>query len=668
MGGVSTTLCSYFERAVTSSTILSDRYYGVFLPWCSEVATRLELPAWDSYRDAWAVCTRDILKASSSAYHLSYLTLKPIAILLWIVLGQLWKFVLEHGGRSLHTGAVHLKLACVHFYRFQMSLNGTQLLGEAGVLLMCVGLYYFRKWLQKQTYWAKFVKWYKAKKRRLIQRYTDTVHKIAKVSKILAMALPHLVFFGVGVGLKIVVPGGIRYVTYETPTTAVLSLYYPFISTLVWVHTQRHDWGSNDDNKVEERNNNSSEAVNGVSKQKSDMAERKKKFETETEYGDKKKDSVGFMSETVALETTRYWLNYWQLYAVIQAVGSCLSMIPIVGRFLVSHPLVGFFTGEFKLFFFVWVFGMERLLGKTSKDDFLAEALPLRLIQNFIRPLILQLHSLVSDAISKEFWQKWVVSKTKTTLDIAVMVRAISEQRRDWLVHIVEEARVLTLPSITLLMPGFVTQFGVAYVQYMVPSAKSAEVSSKAMKVVYLQYWILHCGTAGLLHKLGGVLWWVPFSTHMIFLLWSYLILPQAIKSLYGILESELLAFGILPKGKNESVEKDGDSISVVKISDTKTAWLFQSLVDRLPSAVGETNETDQKDVVANQSTSSLQNTNEEPSEMLETNTESIIPKETKRKIIQASDDNQPPRLRMEASTDKTPVNAQDIDKDLDHE
>lgn len=76
---------------------------------------------------------------------------------------------------------------------------------------------------------------------------------------------------------------------------------------------------------------------------------------------------------------------------------------------------------------------------------------------------------------------------TKTMLDIAVMVRTISEERRDWLVHVVEEALVLTLPSITLLMPGFVTQFGVAYVQYMVPSTKSAEASSKALKHVYLQ-------------------------------------------------------------------------------------------------------------------------------------------------------------------------------------
>lgn len=231
----------------------------------------------------------------------------------------------------------------------------------------------------------------------------------------------------------------------------------------------------------------------------------------------------------------------------------------------------------------------------SNKDAFLAEALPLRLIHKFLTPLVLQLHSLVSETITKQVWQKWVVSKTKTTLDIAVMVRVLSEDKRDWLVHVAEEARVLILPSITLLMPGFVTQFGVAYVQYMVPCAKSAEAASKSAKLVYLEYWILHCGTSGLLHKLGGVLWWVPFSTHMIFLLWSYLILPQAIKSWYGILESELLAFGILPRGKNKNAaaceDGEGATTSVTTIRDTKTLRLFQSLVRRLPSAVVEANE-----------------------------------------------------------------------------
>ena len=646
MADVSSTLSSQIERIVASSTVLSERYHGIILPWCTQMAERLELPAWNLYRDAWAICTRDVLQASSSVYNLSYLTLKPILLLVWILLGHLWRFLLEHGGRSLHKAAIHLKMASIHFYRFQISLNKTQILGEAALLAMCVGLYYLRKWLLKQTYWAKFQKWYKLQKRKTIRSYTNTVHKIAKVSKILAMALPHLVFLAVGIGLIMVLPGLVRWITYETPTVVLLSLYYPFFSTLAWVHSQRHDFKSTHNNNTTSTSKNEIHSKTSPSKESqtttananananqsssnsNSAAERKKKFvqKAKAKASKTKKSAPSFVVETASLETTKYWLQYWQLYAFVQAFGSCVSMIPIVGRFLISHPIVGFLTGECKLLFFVWIFGMEKILGKTAaKDAFLAEALPLRLLHKFIRPLVLQLHTLVSDAISKEFWQKWVVSKSKTILDISVMVRAISSERKDWLLHIVEESRVLTLPSITLLMPGFVTQFGVAYVQYMVPSAKSAEASSSKTKLVYLQYWILHCGTAGLLHKLSGVLWWIPFSSHLIFLVWSYLVLPQSIQSWYGIVESELLAFGILPQGAASSTNNE----SAVKISETKTAWLFQSLVQRLPSAASNEREEEQEpDIQTNSTKEEAKSLQDESS--LQVSNETVVAQESK--------------------------------------
>ena len=418
------------------------------------------------------------------------------------------------------------------------------------------------------------------------------------------MALPHSIFLGLGVALRITFPEAVRWVTYDTPVMVLLSVWYPFISTLLWVHNQRHRHRHQrgDGSDKHNNNNNSGDGVDdndNDDKKKREkegdaksISERKKVFENnknkkKTSSNNNNKDNKSsvpeFVTETVALATTKYWLNYWQMYAVIQASGQCWSMIPIIGRFLTSHPIFNFLTGECKLFFFIWVFGMERILGNTTKDAFLAEALPLRLIQQLIMPLVLQLHNLISDAISKEFWQRWVVSKTKTALDIVVMVRMLSEEWRDWLLHIAEEARVLTLPSITLLMPGFVTQFGVAYVQYIVPSSKSAEAKSNSMKLVYLQYWILHCAVAGLLTKIDGILWWVPFSTHAIFLLWSYLILPQAIRNCYGILESELFAFGILPK--SGSGRHGSNNSTIADISETKTVRLFNSVLSRLPSA-----------------------------------------------------------------------------------
>lgn len=239
------------------------------------------------------------------------------------------------------------------------------------------------------------------------------------------------------------------------------------------------------------------------------------------------------------------------------------------------HPLLLLLTAELKLLFFVWLFGMEMLL-PSSKDTFLANALPLRLVHRFITPILLRFVAIVSDAVPEKRWHDWVVSKSEGLLQMFVLVRFISVERKDWILHALTEARSLVIPSISLFMPGFVTQFGVVYVQYLVPSAKSAQARGDGNKVLYLQYWIMHCILAGILTwpAVLSVLWWIPFSTHLIFLLWCYLVLPKTIQIYYNILEYDLAAFGML--------KVSGGPAS---INDTKTAKLLNALASRLPSA-----------------------------------------------------------------------------------
>jgi hypothetical protein len=447
------------------------------------------------------------------------------------------------------------------------------------------------------------------------------MYKVANVSKILAMALPHILFIGVCVSIRILFPDLIQYITYNTPVLMVLSVWYPLVSTFLWVNNQRNYCASNNsDGTATATANNVNEITATKTKQEdgdssspsqSVVSERKKAFENKNTKKKKssspnKKSAAAAESTTKsitetetttnAMATTNYWLNYWHMYAIIQAFGHCFTLIPFIGRFLTSHPVFHFFTGEFKLFFFFWVFGMERILGNMTKGDaFLAKALPLRLMKRHITPIVMQLHDLISDAVSKEVWEKWIVSKTKSILSVFVLVRMLSEEWKDWLVHVAEEVRVLTIPSITLLMPGFITQFGVTYVQYIIPATKSADAKGYGQKLVYLQYWILHCAVSGLVSYLDGVLWWIPFSSHIIFILWSYLILPQAIKKLYGIIEMELMAFGLLKKRNNNSSNNGdiNDTQPVVAIQDTKTVQFINSIVSRLPSAANNVDDDD---------------------------------------------------------------------------
>jgi hypothetical protein len=149
------------------------RWHGELAPTLWEIYVRLDVPEWDVYRNAVIGCAADAYKAAHSAGHLLAITVRPILILAYIVGQFLFRNLLEHGGRSLREGAVQLRFASIWMYRFQRSLTWTEILGEVIVVTACVALYHFRRWLQRQTYWARAVRWYRGRKERAIQVRDD---------------------------------------------------------------------------------------------------------------------------------------------------------------------------------------------------------------------------------------------------------------------------------------------------------------------------------------------------------------------------------------------------------------------------------------------------------------------------------------------------------------
>jgi hypothetical protein len=138
-------------------------------PPVAELWERLDIPEYQLYKQAVQACTRDAWKASQSTLTLLQLTFRPLLILWWIVLKFLWRNLLEHGGKSLQKGTRQLKFALVALYKFQLSLNSMEILGEVGLIAFAVALYYFRKWLQRQTYWSRTVKWCRRKRAKCVQ-------------------------------------------------------------------------------------------------------------------------------------------------------------------------------------------------------------------------------------------------------------------------------------------------------------------------------------------------------------------------------------------------------------------------------------------------------------------------------------------------------------------
>jgi hypothetical protein len=435
------------------------------------------------------------------------------------------------------------------------------------------------------------------------------------------MLVPHLVFLGSSLAFKIIFPNVLSWLAVETYATALLSIWYPMIWTIGWIHSQR-----NPEDPVEEPTPNKSVSVEeqvqrldtqkkSTSKPSPTKSKRQpsymrataaqqlraettqtrgtrtgiyprttptKKVEPSSPIRSAEKQQRRLQEVSTMLDPTDYWIRYWIVYACVQAAGRVLFLTPIIGRILTKHALLVSWTAEAQLVFFIWIFGMEQIMAQVAsqnEDGVFAQALPLKLVYDKLAPVLIKLQAVVSEAVSEEMWQSMVISKTRKVLEVFVLVRFLSVPWKDWLLHVLEQSRALLVPSITLLMPGFITGFGVAYVQYIVPSSKSVQThNDSATKLLYLQYWVLNCFLSGWLAWFASLLWWIPFSTHVTYLLWCHLSFPRTITQYYDILEFELIAFGILSKQGQEGM-------AVPSMEEARTMRFVKVLAARLPSA-----------------------------------------------------------------------------------
>ena len=277
-------------------------------------------------------------------------------------------------------------------------------------------------------------------------------------------------------------------------------------------------------------------------------------------------------------EEANFWLHYWIVLALFAGATRLSTYTPIVGRILSRSVWVKTSLAELELAFYVWIFGLPSVLTSTSttEDDFRKsyETRPLQLIINRLKPVVIKTYEGTSGIIPESTW-KALSDKANSFLELAVMMRLLSKERRDQLIHALEHSHPVLIPAITLLMPGF-TKYGILYITTIVTTARSSPAVNGSLDRIMgrLEYWVLHIVVAGLLNWWKGLLWWIPFSGHAIFFLWCHLQTPKVTEAWYDVFEQELQAFGLLRGAKKDTTVKD-----------TVTAAVIQRIVNSLPSA-----------------------------------------------------------------------------------
>jgi hypothetical protein len=392
------------------------------------------------------------------------------------------------------------------------------------------------------------------------------------------MLLPHVLFLGVCSSIKLLFPRVVSYLATETYLSTILGTWYPLVWTISLLYHYRHA-------KIEPRKNTDEfkTPLKQLVSTTNSPAKSTPGFYPKTTPMKHASTPVQRWLRAAATPTRRddnadvreectYWLHYWMVLAVLSTLSSLLYSTPFMGRLLTRSVWIKSSLLEVQLFFFLWIFGLPGSLTSASIDPKKGyESRPLPLIYNKLSPVLLAIYKMISNAVPETIWDT-VCEKSKSVLSICVMVRLLSEDTKDHLIHILVEARPLLPPAMTLFSPF--TSMGVLYVKSVVPAAKHVTFKTLSTQMDALEFWVLHTLLSGLLQWWSGLLWWIPFSSHAVFLLWCHVQIPKSCSRYYNLLEEELQAFGLLEKGDKE-----------LEVHSSITARVVTRWINSLPSA-----------------------------------------------------------------------------------
>jgi len=606
----------------------------------------LDLPSRQEYVSVAASAFRDFKVASSSSWHLAYLTFRPLVILLGILSHQVAAILrviaqhsVAHGWVAAKEGYFQLKTATIWFVNFQRELPTSAKYAELGAVGILIALWLLRRHVRNRRYVERTTAWYREKKRRALRRYRRMVEKVAKTSLLLALTLPHLLYIMAALLAKRMIPSVVTYLATRTYLNAILSFWHPLYLTILAISRLSNHLKSYEQVDTAE---GETELPSKLSGRNPEKAGRRGRLVTPSMLKKQQKQKTEMKALRSEVEDL---LKYWVVYALLLALFRALLLLPIFGRILnvtamttsvidsTAQPakigrwstgrkaglldkfrLSGRFAEELRLAFFVWLrlmpvpsfSGSEVSEGKRSEKIVEVEPnkhRPLDISYDFLSPITIsamnssafltKTESFSGSNNDNNSYFAIGIRKFRSILDLAVMLRLCSKNAQDWIISTVVESSSLVPAAVTLVMPSYFTSYGVIYVSLIVPAGyssrscaaitrqkTSAELDSLPLDDSrrYLQFWVVHAMISVFLDFISPLLSWVPFSTHMTWLLWAYVQLEHPTRKLHSFLEKELALLGLVSSKDNQNASETLEDSAVVRS--------FRKIMSALPSNV----------------------------------------------------------------------------------
>jgi len=532
-----------------------------------DLLEKLDLPPWQVYKEAAAAAFHDVRVASASSFKLGHLTFRPVFILLGIILqclAVILQIILEnsiyHGFRAAKEFCVQLQTATIWFIRYQRSLSPSAIYAEVAVTTAIATLWLLRRHVKKHRYYERVLAWYEVKKQKALKRYNNFVEQVGKTSTFLALLLPHLMYFMFAATIKKVFPWLVTYLATKTPLNPIIQYFHPLYCTFLIIgkltqHLRTYNVGEADGIEKKTTGKTMPSNVKRQQKQKAELEDLRK--------------------EVVDI------LKYWVVYAIIIAAVRTGKLLPFVGNMfsvvggnVTQRKRQGMwsklrfsskFVEEISLVFFTWLrFMPSSVTGQVRASSNGRGNSPIEIIYSKFSPLVKSAmrssaslsNKAAGSHLGNDSYLSWFVGKLDFLLTIFVLGRAISQETKQKIVTSVIELSDLLPAAITLFVPGF-SSYGVIYVSLLIPAAYSIkscdeiEMAKKCSNVEtmeskvndasrFLRFWVIHAFVTWILDSFSPILVWVPFSTHVIWLLWAFLQLQTSTRKIYGWLESEV--------------------------------------------------------------------------------------------------------------------------------
>jgi FtsH-binding integral membrane protein len=471
---------------------------------------------------------------------------------------------------------------------------------------------------------------------------------------------PHAIFVGVLIVVWILARDLLRWMAVETKLTTVFDTWYPLLATicvLYEVSIEKMNNNNNNNTKMTKKKKQPSQSpretwqLGGVipadvvvpptilrdsllfsPPQSSSHRRRRRRsslFEMCNSGGVSSSTSENNNNKNTAQKIhtlddslnipnrMNYWLQYWMVVASVAALKQLFHTIPFAARIGKRQPGLVAYWCIFELVGWIWVNTMPSMT-PSSLQVHQPYSTPVEfLAQRIIQPVASILYQAISQRlISAAAWNTYVVDTIRTWIKLIVWVKLITEQTQKIMEHWVVVSREIILPAMAIFSWPL-APYGIWYVTFVLPVAKSAasvgcmtdskgdrskpqqhsKYNKKNNQVQWLQYWVIHAGVTFVVGNMAGLLWWIPFSNLLIFVVLAKLALgsSESIQFYYDhYIQAELQAFCILPPG---------DSAQVIAIQESKLARLVFWIIDKLPSAAEKDDDDNGNDPRENHNT-----------------------------------------------------------------